>query len=238
MKTRMITVLLFFLFLGNTIAFAQKSEDRKLSAFTDITLRMGAKVHLAQGDNQMVTVKSDQSTLEKLITEVKDRKLVIRFKMESPFGKQAQYAPVEIFITIPQIDKLTIIGSGSITADDAVESRILDMTLSGSGEINLADLKTDKVSVILSGSGVINLAGKEPASEFKAVISGSGNVKAADFSANDANVKIAGSGNCWITANKNLTARIAGSGNVYYKGNPAIDTSTTGSGKVQKDSLR
>jgi hypothetical protein len=71
-----------------------------------------------------------------------------------------------------------------------------------------------------------------------AVISGSGNVKAADFSANDANVKIAGSGNCWITANKNLTARIAGSGNVYYKGNPAIDTSTTGSGKVQKDSLR
>ena len=237
MKTR-ITIFIFFLFLtGNLLA--QKSEDRKLSAFTDITLRTNAKVHLSQGNDQSVSIKADQNTLDKLLTEDKDRKLVIRYKMESPFSKDKfNPGPVDIFITIPQIDKLTIMGSGSINAENSIDSRILDLTLSGSGDISLSDLKTEKVSALLSGSGVISLAGKQAASEFKAIISGSGNIKASDFSSDNVNVKIGGSGSCWITANKNLTVRIAGSGNVFYRGNPAIDTNTTGSGQVKPDSQK
>ncbi len=235
MKTRITAFIFFLLITGNQLLFAQKSEDRKLSAFTEITLKISGNVHLSQGNNQSVSIKADQSTLDKLITEVKDRKLVIRFKTESFFSSSWKPGPIEIFITIPQIDKLSVLGSGSIIAKDLIESHILDLTLSGSGDINLADIKTVKISTLLSGSGNITLTGKQTASEFKVILSGSGNVKATDFNANDVNIKVLGSGNCWVTANKNLTARIAGSGNIFYHGNPAIDKNTTGSGQVKAE---
>jgi len=236
MKTKISALILFLLIAGNNLIFAQKNEDRKLSAFTEITLKMSGKIHLKQGTDQSVSVKGDQSTLDKLVTEVKDRKLVVRFKTEFSFGNSWKPGSVDIYITIPQIDKLSIVGSGSIIAPDLIDSRIIDLAISGSGNIVLNDLKTDKVSALLSGSGNITLAGKQTASDFKAILSGSGNIKASDFNANDVNVKVAGSGNCWIKANKNLIARIAGSGNIFYLGNPSIDKSTTGSGQVKEGS--
>lgn len=235
MKTKITAFIVALLLAGTNFMYAQKGEERKLSAFSEITLKMSGKVHLKQGDNQVVNVKGDQSTLDKLVTEVKDRKLVIRFKTESMFSSSWKPGPVEIFITIPEIDKLTLLGSGSIISEDLISSRIIDLTLSGSGDINLADLKTDKVTILLSGSGNVLLAGKAAAAELKGTLSGSGNIKARDFNADDVNVKIVGSGNCWITANKNLIAKIAGSGNVFYHGNPAIDQSITGSGKVKAE---
>jgi hypothetical protein len=235
MKTKITALICIVLALGINSLFAQKSEDRELSPFSEITLRMGAQVNLKQGNTQSVTVKGDQATLDKLVTEVKDRKLVIRFKTESVFSSSFKPGPVEIDLTVPEIDKLSVLGSGSIVSKDLIESRILDLAVSGSGSIEFSDLKTDKVSSVLSGSGNISLAGKQTASEFKALISGSGNIKASDFNANNANIKIVGSGNCWITANKNLVARIAGSGNIIYHGNPAVDQSTTGSGKVKSE---
>lgn len=235
MKTQLLVFIFLLLAGGNNLLFAQNGEERKLSAFSEITLRMSGKVHLKQGNNQVVSVKGDQSTLDKLVTEVRDRKLVIRFKTESMFSSSWKPGPVDIFITIPEIDKLLVLGSGSIVAEGLINSRIIDLTLSGSGDIDLGDLKTDKVTILLSGSGNVTLAGKAAASELKGTLSGSGNIKAKDFNADDVNVKIAGSGNCYITANKNLTARIAGSGSVFYRGNPAIDQSITGSGKVKAE---
>ena len=235
MKTKTATLIILLFILGTQFIFAQKTEARKLSAFTEISLRIGANIHLSQGNEQTVEVKGAENTLAKLITEVKDRKLVIRYPTESFFSSKWNPGPVDILITIPQIDGLAIVGSGSIIAEDKIESRILDITVSGSGDIKIGNLKAEKVSSILSGSGSLYITGQPAASEFKCALSGSGNVKAVGFSANDVNVKIGGSGSCWVTATKNLVVRIMGSGSVYYKGNPAVDSSILGSGQIKKE---
>jgi hypothetical protein len=235
MKSRLAALIPLFLLTVTPLLHAQKSEQRKLSAFTEISLKIGANVHLSQGNNQIVEVKGKESTLEKLITEVKDRKLVIRYPTETVFSSKWNPGPVDLFITIPQIDGLAVSGSGSIIADDKIESRILDLSVNGSGDIRIGTLKAEKVSTLLSGSGSLYLSGQEAASEFKGILSGSGNVKAKEFSANDVNIKISGSGSCWVTATKNLVVRIMGSGSVFYQGNPAIDSSILGSGQVKKD---
>ena len=234
MKSK-ITALVFLLaILGTQLLFGQKAETRKLSAFTEISLRIGANVHLIQGNDQTVEVKGTESTLAKLITDVKDRKLVIRYPTES-FLSKWNPGPVDIFITIPQIDALDVLGSGSILADDQIESRILELRVSGSGDIRIGKLKAEKVSSLLSGSGSLYIGGKETASEFKTTLSGSGNVKAAGFSADNVNVKIGGSGSCWVTAAKKLVVRIVGSGSVIYHGNPAVDSNILGSGQIKKE---
>jgi hypothetical protein len=235
MKTKTITLIFLFIISGAQFLFAQKTETRKLSAFTEISLRIGANIHLSQGNDQVLEAKGSEGTLAKLITEVKDRKLIIRYPTESFFSSKWNPGPVDIFITIPQIDGLAVMGSGSIIAEDKIESRILDMTVSGSGDIKIGNLKAEKVSSILSGSGSLYITGQPTASEFKCALSGSSNVKAVGFSANDVNVKIGGSGSCWVTATKNLVTRIVGSGSVYYHGNPTVDSSILGSGQIKKE---
>lgn len=235
MKTRTLTLILLLVIFGTQSLIAQKTENRKLSAFTEISLKIGANVHLSQGNDQTVEVKGKESTLQKLITEVRDRKLIIRYPTESFFSAKWNPGAVDVFITIPQIDGLDVVGSGSIIAEDKIETRILDLKVSGSGDIRIGNLKAEKVSSLLSGSGGLFLTAKEPASEFKALLSGSGNVKAAGFVANDVNVKIGGSGSCWVTAAKSLVVRILGSGSVFYRGNPAVDSSILGSGQIKKE---
>ncbi len=235
MQSKKITFLILLVIAGTQLLYAQKTEQRKLSAFTEISLRIGANVHLSQGKDQIVEVKGDEATLNKLITEVKNRKLIIRYPTETIFSSKWNPGKVDLFVTIPQIDGLAVVGSGSITAKDKIESRILDLSLSGSGDIRLENLKAEKVKSLISGSGDLYLTGQQTAAEFNSSLSGSGNVKATGFPANDVDIKISGSGSCWVKPERNLIVRILGSGSVYYKGNPAIDSSILGPGQVKKD---
>ena len=234
MKSRITTLFVLLLFASFQLTFAQTSQKRDVSAFSEISLRVSANVHLQQGSTQSVEVKGKEESLKKLITEVNDRKLVIRFPNETFFNKWNP-GPIDIYITVPQIDGLSISGSGSITSEGKIESRILDLAISGSGDIKLGDLKAEKVSSALSGSGNIHLSGSQNAVNLKIAISGSGNVKGIDFPADNVDIKISGSGNCWVNSIKKLTVHLAGSGNVVYRGNPTIDSSIAGSGKVKEE---
>jgi len=234
MKTKLIPLAAIILFAGSQLLIAQTSQNRSVSAFTEISLKIDANVHLKQGNTQSVEAKGNSETLNRLITEVNDRKLVIKYPSDTWF-KKWNPGRVDIYVTIPQIDALTISGSGSIDSKEKINSRILSLTLSGSGDIDLPDLIAEKVSVILSGSGNVKLSGDVTAAELKVAISGSGNVKATGFPANDVSVKIGGSGNSWVNSVKNLVVKLAGSGNVVYKGNPLVDSTILGSGNVRKE---
>lgn len=226
--------MIVMVFAGTQLLVAQTNQKREVSAFTEISLRIGANVHLKQGNTQSVEVKGKETTLQKLITDVSDRKLVIRYPNDSWFSKWNP-GTVDVYVNMPQIDGLSVSGSGSIISDGVIESRILDVIVSGSGDVKLGDLKAEKVSATVSGSGNVHLIGKQNAAELKAVISGSGNIKASDFPADNVDVKIVGSGNCRVNSVKKLFARLAGSGNVTYRGNPSIDSSVAGSGTVREE---
>ncbi len=234
MKSGFIKLVIVLVLGGTQFVVAQKSQKREVSAFTEVSLRIGANVHLKQGNTQSVEVKADEATLAKLVTEVKNRSLVIKFPAETWFSKWNP-GRVDIYLTMPQVDALTISGSGSIVSDKEIESRILNLLISGSGDIKLPDLKAEKVMATLSGSGNIQLSSGKSADEFKATVSGSGNVKAIDFRAGMVDVKISGSGNCWVNPEKNLVARLSGSGNIIYRGDPLVDSNISGSGKVKKE---
>jgi len=234
MNSKFFTLLAVLIFAGSSLIIAQTTQTRNVSAFTEISLKIDANVHLKQGNTQSVEVKGLEGTLNRLITDVNNRILVIKYPSDTWF-KKWNPGNVDIYITIPQIDELAISGSGSIISEDKINSRILNLLLSGSGDIKLAELRAEKVSVLLSGSGNVHLSGNEKAAEFKVTISGSGNVNAIDFPANDVDVKIGGSGNCLVHADKNLVAKLAGSGNVRYRGNPLIDTTILGTGNVTKE---
>ena len=79
MKSRVFTLLVILIFAGSQSLVAQSTQTRTVSAFTEISLKIGANVFLKQGNTQSVEVKGDEATLNRLMTTVNDRKLVIKY---------------------------------------------------------------------------------------------------------------------------------------------------------------
>lgn len=225
------SLLLFGVFSFNTSA--AEDEIRTVSAFSEIGLSISAQLHLEQGSTQSVRIVAQSSTLKEIITEVKNNKLNIRFPSGSFFKKKKDWGKIEIFITVPDINALSITGSGNIMAKE-LEARILALAVSGSGNIKIDDLDSEKLKASISGSGNIAIGEGDVAQELSVSISGSGNFSGKQFEAEKVNVRTSGSGNCSVTSNGSIKASIAGSGSIYYAGNPSIDASIAGSGKVKK----
>lgn len=231
---RIVPALLLFLASAQVLVAEQRTVKFDLAAFTEISVRNNANVILTQGQEQSVTATAKEETIGKLIVEVKDRRLIVRYPTNTWFDSKWNPGEVTVNVTMPQIDDLSVSGSGSVSSDDFISSRILDCLVSGGGYIRLMNLKADKITARLSGSGHIQLAGEEVVSELKLSLSGSGGVKTSGIKAKNVNVLISGSGSCSVHAVENLNCKIAGSGSVTYYGNPAIETTIVGSGTVNE----
>ncbi len=242
MKKRSSILILVLVFTGIQFLYAEKTEKRDLPVFKEISLSTGATVYLTQGNIQKVELTGDAEALEKLITEVNNGKLIIKYPKSfnehtynllslHPFEKKH----VDIHITMSEINQLSVSGTGSILASDLVDTKALDVSLSGTGNLKMNNLKTEKVSSHLSGTGTLFLSGQQAASEFNSSISGTGSVKALDFKADHVSVSISGTGSCSITANQKLPVRISGTGNVRYRGHPQVDSRVSGTGHVRAE---
>lgn len=233
---RLIGLYLLTFILGISFANSVKAEEevREVPPFSEISLRVSGKLYIRQGDSQKVEISANSSVMDEIITEVRGRTLNIRFKSRNLFNTNFDPGKIIITITVPEINSLGVAGSGDIIADKPVTSRIIDLNVSGSGNIFLEELNSERVKAVISGSGDIEINDGKAAQDLSVMISGSGNMKAADYEASNVDIKIAGSGNCNVYSNGNLKARVAGSGSVYYYGNPSIDTSILGSGKVEQ----
>lgn len=234
MTSKFFSLVVVLAFVWSISAKAQETDKRTLPPFTEISLKIDGNVHLTQDNDQYVEIKARPSTINKIITEVKNRTLIIRYNATNKWFKNWNAGKVDIYITIPQIDALSVSGSGSILSDDEITSRILNLTVSGSGDIKLGDLSAETLKASISGSGDMYLTGNKTSDSFEGMISGSGNIRASNLKAKNVNVKISGSGNCSIYAVDQLKVRVVGSGHVRYLGNPQVDSNIAGSGGIKK----
>lgn len=197
-----------------------------LQPFSEIDANGDFKVYVTQGEPQRVEVKGESNILDNLNTNVRNGKWEIEH--ESCVRRSD---PVEVYITLPEVEALYLNGSGRIYSENKLVVDELPVHVNGSGK---ADVEVDAAKVItrVSGSGEVKIAGT--AGQQSINLSGSGNVATADLVAEDVTVNLSGSGEAEVRASRTLTVDISGSGKVYYYGNPTVNTNISGSGKVVK----
>lgn len=178
--------------------------------FTGIGVSIGAEVHLRQGNKQKVEIKAQQNIIDLIDRDVRNGKWKVRLEKGTNLKR---HDGIDIYITLPMIDELSVAGSGSITGEtDFKNVDDLEVSIAGSGEVTL------------NGSG----------EDLEVSIAGSGDVDLAGFKVDDCEVSIAGSGDCEINVSGSLQVSIAGSGDVKYKGDPdKVKSSIAGSGDVR-----
>lgn len=210
--------------------FAQHTETRTVKSFTKLSIAVPAEVQLSKGPFKVTLDGEDLSEIE---TYVKGDELVIKYKNNknwSIFGSDSD--DIVIYITMPELEGISMSGSGRLESKDQFSSKSMKLRVSGSGSLQL-NVAADQLEAHISGSGKILTEGT--AQSFNAHISGSGKVKAEELRAQSVDVHISGSGSCYVHADNALEAHISGSGNVYYTGNPTnVNARTSGSGKISK----
>lgn len=238
--------------LANTaFVFAQIRETRKVESFTKVAFRFPGKLYLKQGSPQKVEVEGDKDVLSELETKVDGNKLVI--------GKEGRWLEwnwsdndrVTVYVTVPNIEALSVSGSGDVIGQGKIKTDDLDISVSGSGSLKLEVTASGDVEADVSGSGNIDLSGT--CRTFDSDVSGSGEVQLminiketaafgvsgsgkinASGSANNVKTNISGSGKVLAADLETNTCqvKISGSGDVEVNVKNELDATISGSGSV------
>ncbi|MFB0537093.1 MAG: head GIN domain-containing protein [Anaerolineae bacterium] len=202
-------------------------EVREVSGFTGVALAGIGELTIEVGERQSLRIEAEDNLMPYFETEVRNG--VLEIGVEDRINLNPT-RPVRFYLTVKELDKIVLSGSGDIKAPD-LEAERFSVTISGSGNVEMGDLSADILNVTISGSGNLDIAGGQ-VEEQDITISGSGEYQAGDLSSESVEITISGSGNATIWATDSLDVRISGSGSVNYYGNPRTTFSGSGSGKV------
>ncbi|MEQ8413074.1 MAG: head GIN domain-containing protein [Imperialibacter sp.] len=220
-------------------------RDVDIEAFTGINMTMAGNVTIERGEALSVEVEGQPNILDLISTDVEDGQWTIY-----PRSCVSNHKDFSVFITLPELENVTLTGSGSITTLDSFDDDV-DILLSGSGKITYAG-QGEEANVALTGSGKITFSGDfaditvshsgsgsvllSGAADFlKATCSGSGGIDAYELVAANAQVVNSGSGSSKVYVTSELEAVVSGSGSIFYRGNAVVDETDNGSGSIIND---
>ncbi|MBA4748437.1 MAG: DUF2807 domain-containing protein [Sphingopyxis sp.] len=215
---------------GSVAAKTGPDGSRSFAAadFTGVELAGSDNVVVTRGNTFSVVANGPQDILDKLEVQVSNGVLVI--SRESQMMNWGSGKNATIAVTLPQLDKAELSGSGEMNVD-AASGDAVDVVLSGSGNLEIATVTSKTLDVSLAGSGDLTIkSGKADRGDI--ALAGSGDVDVKGVTLTAADISIAGSGDIDATATGTADVALVGSGDVRLGGGAKCDSSELGSGKV------
>lgn len=234
-----------------TVLSAQNRETRDVDTFTKISYRVSGKLYLKQGSPQKVELEGPADVLREIETEVRGGKLIIGKEDKWMNWNWSDKNRINIYVTVKDIEAISVSGSGDLIAQDKITSGNLDLNVSGSGTLKLDLVANGNVEADVSGSGDLEIKGS--CNNFDSDVAGSGKVRLAITVQNMADLGVSGSGKIMaegtakevkthvsgsgriqagsLVADK-CNVRISGSGDVEINVVEDLDVSISGSGSV------
>jgi len=187
------------------------SEVRQVAYFDSFSSSGSFDVFYVQSKERKVVVEGKEEFVKKLKTDVFDKTL--RIKME-----KGQYYNLVLKVTVyaPEIEDIEIHGSGDIRSESIiVPGKDLELSVSGSGDIIIREIKCKELDIDVMGSGDAWVTSANVEEDIDLSVKGSG-----DISIN---------GQC-----RKVEAYVAGSGDITGKLKYAeIKKNVYGSGSIK-----
>jgi len=184
-----------------------ETEERQVGAFQSIELRGAAEMSVQVGPSHSLKITASANTRTKFTSEVQGDKLVLethnRF-FEPQLGK------VVVQVTLPRLDA---------------------MVISGAGDVKVADVASENLTLALNGAANVEASGKT--ANLAASMNGAGNMDLSRLEAGSATVAVNGAGSMDVNATGSLNATVNGVGSINYSGKPAqVTTAINGIGSI------
>jgi hypothetical protein len=206
------------------------TEERQVSGFDSVALSGVGEVIITQGDQESLTIETDDNLMRYIETEVRNGTLELGFASNTiPIPSRS----IVFRVSVVNLTGLDSSGAGSFEIDGLDTDR-LRVTLSGAGDIGIDSLNASDLEIQASGAGNIQAAGAVATQEID--LSGLGNYNAPDLESRTASVRISGAGNAVVWVLDTLDVEISGAGNVEYYGSPTatVTEDLIGAGRVTR----
>lgn len=207
-----------------------QSDDRSISAFKTLELRVNGDIYISTGDHAAVKLEGDDNLLK--LIEVEQNGDAVTIRSRDGFNLVPS-RDLKVYVTTPALDRIEASCVCNIESQNKLTSTEgFDMRMSGAGDVKL-DVDAPRVSARLSGAGDITLKGQTK--DVRLDLSGAGSAHCYDLLAENTDVNISGIGSAEVYASVKLSASVSGAGSVDYKGNAAdVEQHVSGAGSVHK----
>lgn len=173
---------------------------RPLSSFQAIVIKNQALgITLKQGENEEITLKTDENLIDLIETTVENNVLSIQVKKGHCFKKKNRTPKLEI--SFKDLQKINLDGLASLKGEN---------------------LQLDSLTLDTDGLGSIDFTGS--ANYFKIDVDGISKIDTRNFIAKHVVVHADGIGKTTVHATESLDVDIDGIGQVQYKGNPKVSS--------------
>lgn len=206
------------------------TEERNLTAFTNIECDLSAEVTVVQSENYKVIIETSENIIGIIETKISGSTLEIDLKNGKCLKNNST---LKITVYLPELKGLDVSGSGDVYVPGKLTAETLDLEISGSGTVRMDSLDVNSLMADISGSGEIYLTGTDTVETQSIEISGSGSVEAINLPVRKSTIDMSGSGDSKVYVLETLDVEISGSGEVIYKGNPIISQQVSGSGGIR-----
>lgn len=198
------------------------TEDRLIKGFEEVEVVGSPNVYYTQADSFSVRVKGPDNFVDNILTEKNGKTLTVRNKgkwgvVNISFSDEDELA---VYVTSPDLVAVRVNGSGDFISTDLIDTDNMNITLRGSGDINIDKLLCDRCDVELIGSGDIDLPEVE-AKETSAVLVGSGDIKMGLSKVADTRLSLKGSGDIKVDFSegcRSVDCTVNGSGDIGLSG--------------------
>jgi hypothetical protein len=204
------------------------TEERDVSGFDSVALSGFGEVIITQGDEESLTVETDDNLMQYIETQVRGGTLELGFTDDDILLRPSK--SIIFRLSVIDLTALDSSGAGKFEIDELDADR-LEVTLSGAGDIRIDSLTATDLVVTVSGAGNIELAGQVKTQEVN--LNALGNYVAPDLESQAATVRISGAGSASIWVLDTLDVTISGAGNVEYFGSPEVSKNISGVGSVK-----
>jgi Putative auto-transporter adhesin, head GIN domain len=195
--------------------------DIAVDAPAAVVLASGDHVVIESGADFAIALQGDDAAKARVRFALEDGALFI---MRDADGDESGSATVTI--TMPAPNKLTIAGSGQITAVALADEA--EVVIAGSGRIVARAIDVQQLDLSIAGSGQFEAAGT--ADRLNLSVAGSGNADMAELLVETGKVSIAGSGHVVFASDGKVKAHLMGSGIVTVRGAARCKVQSVGSG--------
>ena len=227
-----ISLLSFFLALISCSAIAQKGSGEvikktfQVESFDGIKIGGAYEVLLRQGENQDITLVTDDNIMENIRVTVTDGVLKVKSKtdMNNP-------TELKIYITVKDLNSIAISGACEIVGKNTIVTKNISIKTSGASEVEMS-IRCSGLKIASSGASELKLSGNTEVLEIET--SGATTIKAEGLTSNQAFVESSGASTVKLDVSESLDAKASGASTILYRGNPKVISNESGASNIKK----
>jgi hypothetical protein len=215
-------------FVGFTGSGNVITEERAVSDFDSVSVSTGINLFIEQGDDESLTIEAEDNVIPRILTDVRNGKLEIRFRAAT-FGGLNLRKPVNVYVTAVDIDGIEI-SSGADVETEELKTDKLSLNLSSGSSADII-IDVEELEVDLSSGSNLKAEGK--ATDQEVDLSSGVSYDAEDLESKTARLDVSSGSDAKVWVTEKLDVSISSGGSVRYKGSPEIVSDISSGGSMQ-----